>query len=136
MAYTPGKGTRLKLSISSVFTDIANVVSLTPPSMEMGSTETTHLLSAWREFIANIPDGGEVQFTIEYDPTGSTHQQLFTSFSAGTTESWKVVFNDAGNAEVAFEGFVTGFSWDEVAVDGVVTASITIKLTGAVLITP
>lgn len=136
MAYTPGKGTRLKLSIASVFTDVAQCVGITPPSMTMGSTETTHLLSSWREYMANIPDGGEVAVSIEYDPSGATHQQLFTSFTTGITEAWKVVFADAGNAEVSFSGFITNFEWDETQVDGVVTASITIKITGAVSITP
>jgi len=136
MAYTPGKGTHLQLSIASVFTDIAQVTKLTPPSMEMGTTETTHLLSAWKEFIGNMPDGGEVQFTIEFDPAGTTHQSLFSKFAAGGLESWKVIFADIGTAEFDFVGIISKFAIDEVNFDGVVTASLTIKISGAITFTP
>jgi predicted secreted protein len=136
MAYTPGKGTKLQLSISSTLTDIAQVVSLTPPSMEMGTTETTHLLSTWREYISNLPDGGSIDFTIEYDPSHASHAALWTAFQGGAAESWKVLFTDTGAAAVTFDGILTNFAWDEVAVDGVVTASITVKITGAITITP
>ena len=46
------------------------------------------------------------------------------------------MFADAGNTEIAYTCFVTGFNFDEIAVDGVVTASLTVKITGAVEITP
>ncbi len=136
MAYTPGKGTELKLSIASVFTALAAVVNVTPPSMEMGTVETTHLASTWREFLSTIPDGGEVAFTIEYDPGATTHASLWTAFQGGALEGWQVVFNDAGDAVVAFSGILTKFNFDEVAVDNVVTASLTVKISGAVTITP
>jgi predicted secreted protein len=136
MSYVPGKGTELKLDISSVFTAIAQVVNLTPPSMEMGTSETTHLASTWREYISSIPDGGEIELTIEYDSASSTHASLWSKFTGGAVESWQVVFNDVGDTLVAFSGIITGFEFDEVAVDNVVTATVKVKITGAVTITP
>lgn len=136
MAYTPGKNTKLQLSIASVFTDLAQVASLTPLSMEMSTTEVTHLQSAAREFISGILDGGEVEFTIEYDAAATTHATLWTKFQAGGKEAWKIIFQDLGTAEVAFDGIITNFAWDEVVVDGVVTAALTIKVTGLPVITP
>lgn len=136
MAYTPGKGTKLQLSISSVFTDIATVQNVTPPSMTMGESETTHLGSAAREFIPNIRDSGEVSFKIEYDAANVTHQNLLATYNTGVTADWKIIFPDLGTTEVTFSGFITGFSWDEVSVDNVVTASLTIKLTGTVSVVP
>ncbi|WP_254509888.1 phage tail tube protein [Anatilimnocola floriformis] len=136
MAYTAGKGTKLQLSISSTLTDIAQVVSMTPPSMEMGTVETTHLLSTWREYISTIPDGGSIDFTLEWDASHATHAALWTAFQGGAVETWKVLFTDTGAATVGFSGIVTGYAFDEIAVDGVVTASLSVKLTGPVVITP
>lgn len=136
MAFTPGKGTQLQLSIASVYTAIAQVVGITPPSMDMGTTETTHLLSTWREFIGTIPDGGEIQFTVEYDAANATHAAIWAKFVVGAIELWKVVFTDLGNAEVGFSGIITGFHFDEVVIDNVATVQITVKISGAVTITP
>jgi len=136
MAYTPGKGTELRLTISSTPTALAQVVNITPPAMEMGTTETTHLLSTWREYIANIPDGGTVQFTVEYDSASATHVQLWTSYQAGTLETWAVALNDTGDTTINFSGILTNFGFDQITVDNVVTAPLTIKISGAVTITP
>lgn len=136
MAYAPGKGTILQLEIASVFTAIAQLVNVTPPSMSVGTSETTHLASTWREFIGSIPDGGEITFTIEYDSADASHAALSSKFAGCAVENWKVLFNDAGDTEVAFSGIITGFSWDEVVIDNVVTASLTVKVSGTVTVTP
>lgn len=132
MAYTPGKGTTITLA----GTARAQVLNITPPSMEMGVTETTHLTSTWKTFIANIPDGGEVSLTIEYDASETTHAALWTDFQAGTAGTYTIVFTDTGAAVVGFAAIITKFAWDQIAVDGVVTASLTLKITGTVSITP
>lgn len=136
MAYAPGKGTVLKLTITATPTDIAQVVGITPPQMTVGTSETTHLGSSWREYISTLPDGGEVSLTIEYDSAAATHAALWTAFTGGAAEAWSVVFNDTGDTAIAFSGILTGFAWDEVTVDNVVTASLTIQITGAVTVTP
>lgn len=136
MAYTPGKGTDLQLSIASVYTSIAQVVSVTPPQMEVGASETTHLLSEWREYIATIPDGGELTFNIEWDAAASTHGTLFSKFKDGESGEWKVILNDAGDTVVAFAGCITNFSPSELTVDNVSMAALTVKVSGEVTITP
>jgi predicted secreted protein len=136
MAIVSGKGTKLQLEIATVFTDIAQITGLTPPSMEMGTVETTHLLSTWREYVSTIPDAGEISFSIEYDPAHASHAALWTAFQGGAVESWKILLTDTGAASIEFGGILTGFSWDEVTVDGIVTASISVKLSGEITITP
>lgn len=132
MAYTPGKGTTLSLA----GTAIAQVVNVTPPNMTMGTTETTHLTSSWKTYLANIPDGGEVSLTVEYDSAAATHAALWTDFQAGTAGTYLVTFTDTGATTIGFTAIITNFAWDEVVVDGVVTAKFTVKVTGAVTITP
>lgn len=143
MAFTPGKGTKLQLSIASVFTDIAQLVHVGPPKMQKGTSETTVLADDWRTFIASIKDGGQVTLTIEYDAAETTHATLWEKFSeapaAGNNlgvQDWKVVFADAGAAVVGFSAVITNFEFDDVDVEKVVTAQLTLKVSGAVTITP
>ena len=135
MTYVPGKGTELKLSIASIYTGISQVQKITPPSGEMGTVETTHLLSSAKEYMSTILDGGELTFTIEWDPSDATHQELWSAFKSGATRSWQTVFNDAGNATVAHDGIITGFPWDEADVESVITIPITIKISGDIVLT-
>lgn len=136
MANTPGKASYLKLSISSVFTTLGQLVSVQPPQMSMGTVETTTLSSTWRTFIATVLDGGEVTCTVNYDASDSSHAQLWTDFQAGTVDSWKIVFADTGAAEVAFSGIITALEWGEYTIDDLVQLNITIKVTSTVTITP
>jgi hypothetical protein len=132
MAFTPGKGTTISLGGSA----IAQVTAITPPGLTMGTSETTHLTSTWRTCIANIRDGGECGFTIEWDSADVSHAAVLTDFGAGTSGTWLITFTDSGATTIGFSGIVTGFAPDEVVVDNIVTAQLTIKINGAVTITP
>lgn len=133
---TLGKGGSLELSISSSFTAIAQVTKVHAPRKKMGQVETTDLGSTSRTFLATILDSGEVSFSINYDPDDSTHAQLNTSCDAGTMEAWKVKMPATPASIFAFSGFITEFSPGDMTVDGLQTADLTIKVSGAVTITP
>lgn len=136
MAYVIGKGALLKLSISSVFTTVPQCKSITPPQIEMGTVETTHLTSSMREHMATINDPGECSFEIEYDPANTVHQALWASAQAGTVESWKITLSDAGAADITFSAHIQKFGISQMAVDSVVMIPVTLKVSGAVTITP
>lgn len=142
MAYVTGKGALIKCTVSSTLTTIGQVTSITAPSMEMGSVETTHLTSTARTFLPTIFDGAEVQFTVEWNDQDAalTQDDVFTQFKAGTVDAWQIVYtwDDGGTTyttEVDFSAFVTAFPIDEVTVDNIATASITLKVTGDVTFT-
>lgn len=135
MANTPGKGTDVKLTISATPTTVVQMVNVTSPQMENPEIDTTVLSDSWRTFIASIPDGGEVTLTMNYDASQATHAQLTTNFAAGTSGTWKITFTDPGAATIEFAGPITAFAWGEAAVDNLITASVTIKVTGSVTIT-
>ncbi len=136
MANTPGKGTTIKLTISSTPTTIVQATSITAPQMANPLVDTTDLSSTWRTSIGTIPDGGEVTMAINYDASSATHAQLTTSFVAGTVETWLITFPDAQTATVGFTGHITAFNWSEATVENLVSATVTIKVSGAVTITP
>ena len=85
----------------------------------------------WREFIGGMIDGGELSMDINYDP--ALHGTLFSAI--GETRDHKFILPDAGAAEVAFEGHISGFSAGA-PYDDKLSATVTVKVSGAVTITP
>jgi hypothetical protein len=136
MAYVCGKGVTIENNGTASYVAVAQVTSITPPSMEVGTIEVTHLTSTMREHKASIAEPGEASFTIEWDPENATHAQLWTDFQAGNTLGWKIIFVNAGSSEITFNGFITSFPIQELTVDSVAIATINIKIDGSVTITP
>lgn len=124
MAIVAGKGTLLKLDS----TTIAQRVTISGPSRSVGSAETTHLDSATKTYRPTITDNGELSLDIEYDPADSTHISLEGLVNSPSIESWTLEF--ANGASYEFDGFVTAFEPSGMEVEGNLTASLTIKLSG------
>jgi hypothetical protein len=137
MAFTPGKGTTISVTTSgsTTFVAISQVVSITPPPMEMGEVEVTHLGDTWRQFIPTILEGGIVTFGIEWDPAAATHVELLNGFTTGSTRSFRIGFTDTGTALCEFSAFVKSFPSEEITVDNVVVRNLTLRTTSAVTIT-
>src|SRR4051794_24147033 len=93
-----GYGTLLKRATVAV----ATVKSIKGPKVEFEQLETTHLLStgAFKEYIAGLGDGGEVEAEIYFDKSQMT--SLYTSPT--TVVAWQVVYPD--NSIWAFNGFI------------------------------
>jgi Lambda phage tail tube protein, TTP len=129
-----GLGTKLQISISSSYTAIVDVISVSGPEMEQGSRETTVLnpASGWRTFAPTITDPGTIDFQLFLDETDTTQSNLFSQLGviSGGSYAYKLITSD--NHTFAFSGFVTKFAVDEIAIDGSITASLSVKLSGAV----
>ena len=134
---TTAFGTLLKLGDgggSEAFATIAEVKNIKGPKLKMDTIEVTShsSTSAFREYIAGLLDGGEVTFDMNWLPANATQ-----SYSAGvlkdmynrTKRNFQLVFPSASPTTWTFAAFVTGFEPDA-AVDGALTASLTLKLTG------
>jgi hypothetical protein len=136
MAYLIGAGTKLYVEISASMELIPQVREVTPPALEMGTAETTHLLSSAREHVATIPDPGEVSFTLEWDPDDATHEQLWDYFTGKTMCSWKIQFiNSPSPTTIEFDGLIKNFGIDNLDVDAVATIPVTIQVSGMPVIT-
>ena len=61
-------------SATSVFTALAEVLSITPPEITTETTDVTHLGSddGFREFIAALRDGGEATVNMNYVEASAT----------------------------------------------------------------
>lgn len=116
------------------FATVAQVRSITGPGISGNVVDiTTHSATdPWRTKIVTLLDAGTVAFDISFIPTDATHSHtsgLLADFEARTLRNWQLVFPDLTATTWAFTGYVTKFSNSE-PVDGVLTASIEITITG------
>ncbi len=131
-------GTLLKIGdgeASETFTTIAEVTSISGPALVTDAVDTTShdSPSNHREFIGGLKDAGEVTFDINYIPTNPTHDAtggLLADYVARTLRNFQLVFSDSGNTTWSFTAIVTGFESNE-PVDAQLTASVTLRITGA-----
>ncbi len=135
MAHIKGKGSILQCAfVGAIYTTIAQRVEISGPSMTVETTDATHLDSSAREHVSTITDFGEISLTAHYDPDNSTHSSLTDLISTPETKNWKLHLMDDTNTIYTFAGILTGFEVGGMTVDGLVSASISIKISGAVTI--
>jgi predicted secreted protein len=133
-----GYGTLFKIGdggTSEVFTTVAEVTNIGGPKFALDTLDVTNhsSTSAWREFIAGLLDPGELSLDLSFVPTGATHSQtsgLLRDMKNRTKRNFQMVFPDVGGTTWAFSGYVTGFEVGA-PVDDKLSASVTIKITGA-----
>jgi hypothetical protein len=136
MAVFVTDGTELQISISAVYTLIPGVQSFSGPSGSKPQIEYTAISDTAAQFLAGKPDYGSIQFQVAWDPTNAAHQRLLSQFNtAGSTDSFKIVCSDSGDAEIAFGGSVDGWEWS-FDKDNVALVDVSVKLSGAVTVTP
>jgi hypothetical protein len=130
------QGTQLAVKIASTFTPIPGVEGLSGPTGTKQQIEVTALNDTAAKFVAGLPDYGEVTFTLYWDPSDTTQQKLLTSYqTANSTDDFKITCSDAGAADVAFSGQVTGWKWN-LNKGAAASVDVTVKVSGNVVVTP
>lgn len=119
------------------YQDIAEIHDISGPGIELSTIEATHHLSpdATREHMASLKDLTELSFEIAFLPKDAQHG-LSTGFlklwKDRTRSNWKMAFTDGPNETWWYlKGFVTGFEVGA-PLEGLLTANVTIKLTGTI----
>lgn len=127
---------------STTYVDIAQVRDISGPSMSVDAVEVTARdTSKWRAFTPGLRDGGEVTFDLIYDPDLASHSATNSTTGLvhfllnGTTKTYRLVMSQSGGDYFEFSGIVTAFT-PESPLEDAMTASCTIKITGAVSFTP
>tara|TARA_Y100001951_G_C11255413_1_gene249050 strand:+ start:75 stop:470 length:396 start_codon:yes stop_codon:yes gene_type:complete len=113
---------------------IADVVSITAPSVTVATIDTTNIASVHRTFLGGTIDSGEVSLEIMYDPNSDTDIEDawdVTATAAPVASDMVITFSDSST--YTFSAIMTGFSVT-VATDAAVTASATFKISGAVTV--
>jgi tail tube protein len=108
------------------FVDVAEVVSINPPSMQRGTEEVTHLQSPdrYKEFVPSMVEGGDASIGLNFVPSETT--TLIAAFDAGSG-TYRIKFPDG--ATLVFKGIVTSFEIGELS-NGKMSATFTVKQNG------
>lgn len=121
-----------------VWDELEECKNIDGPTASSGQTETTHLRSTAKEFLAQLPDNGEVTLTCNFT-AGTEQMRLRTMFTSQAdpqrfrikvpTDATKTTFHI-----FSFSASVTRWATSE-AVDNAVPLNITLKVTGDVTYT-
>ncbi len=135
MAEYIAKGTVLQRGTGdtpTVFTTIANIMSITPPNMQRDSLETTkhNDEDRWRTYIPGLIDPGQVTLNISWDPNNATHDFL-DELNSAEVAAYKIKFPAAIGMEFTFDAFLESFE-PAGDVDGLLSATATYKVSGPI----
>lgn len=128
---TPGHSTKFEFgnqatfAASTTWTDVAQIVDISPPEIEADDVETSHMQSPnqFKTFDPGWADAGEVELTVEYEKAaGTTLYGLFR-----TKKGFKMTFEDGSSWGI--DGYIKKLG-GEVDREGLVTQTITVKISG------
>lgn len=134
-----GKGTRFAIGDGAgpeVFTDLAEVVSVTPPSDNIDVLDATHMQSPGRtrEYTTGLIDPGECTVEMNFQ-AGSDSDDLIQAMR-GTGEAvncritWPAPIGGGSQQTWTFAAILTGYT-PTAPIDGIMRATATFKVTGS-----
>ncbi len=131
-----GVGTSFKRgdgASNEAFTAIAEINSISGPSMSRGTIDATSLDSTggYREFIGSFRDPGTVTLNMNFTRDG--YIQMKTDFESDSTVNYQIVLPDSGNTTLDFAGLVQDLPLD-IPMDDKITCAVTIKISGQVTV--
>ena len=131
-----GHGTTFQINTSVAdspdsWVTIAEVVSVTPPSLSRDAIDATHSTSPnkWREFIPGLRDGGEVTLEVNFIPAGIGTSTILATFTSDDKVFARINFPDSPVTTWEFQAFITAFEPDA-PFDDKMSATVTFKLSG------
>ena len=117
-------------------TAIADIVSISAPSISIATIDTTSIADIYRTFLGGTIDSGEMSLEVQYDPNSTSGAELeatwkATAGAAPTAKECIITFSDSST--YTLNAILTGMQ-ATAAMDSVVTASVTLKVTGAITV--
>ena len=128
-----GLGTTLQVGDGAspqVYTTIAEVLTMSGPSLTAEDIEVTNFDSTAKEYISGVPDGGSVNFELNWI-SGTQQKQLRDDVDAGTSRNYMITFPTSPNTTAVFEARCTEFSMSTEP-NAQVRASANLKISGSV----
>ena len=118
---------------SESFTDLAEVLSISPPSQSVDIIDVTHLKSTnrVREFIDGMIDPGEVSMEMNFVPGSAADIAIQALEGLSTTTTFRVTFPDGQSGSVTwiFAGLLAGYE-PAIPSGEKMTATVNFKVTG------
>lgn len=115
---------------TEVFTEIAEVKSISGPNTSSQVIDVTHMGSSdnTREFLPTLIDPGDISMSLNFRPDNDTHIDLRVNQKERTRTNWQLVFTDPSATVYSFAGYVTGFQITA-EIESALQAQCTVKLT-------
>jgi predicted secreted protein len=112
---------------------LAEINSISGPTMSRDTIDVTSLSSTggYREFITGFRDAGTVTLTMNF--TRATYDLMYSDFTSNEAQSYEIILPDGDSTSFEFCGLVTELPL-EIPTDDKITANVTIKITGQVVI--
>jgi hypothetical protein len=122
-------------SSPDVYVDVAEVISITPPSFSLDQIDVTHMQSPNRnrEFISGLNDPGECSFDMNFIPGNSADDRMFEllALPTGASRARNCRVSYPNGVTWSFSAELTGYE-PTVPVDDKMTATATFKVSGAI----
>lgn len=117
------------------FTTIAEVTQFKGPSEKAPQLDATSFDSSAMEFIAGLPDNGELSFDVNFVGTDAQQQGLRTDLRAGTKRNFKIVLNDqpsggSNPTSVLFAAIVTQAPEIGGSVNQIIKGTVSLRISG------
>jgi len=113
---------------------IADVVSISAPSVSIATLDTTNIASIHRTFIAGTIDSGEMSVEIMYDPNSDASiEDAWSDAATAAPLEAEAVITFSENATFTFNAILTGFEVN-IAIDEKISSTLTFKITGSVTV--
>lgn len=129
---------------NSVIT-VGCVTTITGITATRDQIETTCLDSTARTYVAGMAAPGAASFTINFDPTDTSHIRLHELYVAGTDLQWALGWSDGTSAPtgastdgfnlpttrtwIQFDGFISDLPFD-FALNTVVSSNVSVQVSG------
>lgn len=134
-----GWGAELQLSTSAAvagLVELGEVKRFGVPSDQADEHEVTHFKSPDRrkEYISGLIDGGEVTVMLNYVPGSATDILLTDAQEDGTVRAVRFIIPDTVGQpawQITTSGFVKKYAPDDLEPNAPITATLTIRITGA-----
>jgi hypothetical protein len=123
-------GNGITVAESTTWTPFAKVLEVHPPKIKADDIDTSHMESEeeFKEFDPGWAEGGDVEIKIQFEKV--QNETIYGLFRQ--PKGYRMVFNDApqpSGSKWKFSGYINGFA-NEVDRAGIVTADVTVKITG------
>jgi hypothetical protein len=117
-------------AVPEVFTPLAEVFEITPPSDKPDLIEATHFTSpnGNKEFILGMNDPGECSLQLNYLPGNASDIAIRNWRTSRAAKTCRITWPNG--LTWTFAGLITGYA-PGLAMDDKMTATVTIKVTGS-----
>ncbi len=119
-------------AVSEAFTTIGEVISFKGPSEKAPQLDATSFDSTAMEYVAGLPDNGEITFECLFVGSNAQQQGLRVDLRAGTLRNFQLNLNDHASdpTVVSFAAIVTGAPEPGASVNAVVKGSCSLRISG------